>query len=194
MPNEYAPVLSRRAQADCLRLDGFRCECLRLSGSSWREEALQSDGSKIIVERTVKNKGRHEVGRQPPIGEQSLAFTLPGSLERVVWEDPFSPDIGSASFLPMLLEAKRDVAYLVVDPMGCLSYNKWGRPNPPYVIFKYQNRQWTRISLQELPVESGTPNLILSSADDKARRFRRGRGCSAQTIKKLNGVTHELRS
>lgn len=138
-------------------------------GESWKEEVLQHGGSKIAVERTVKRGGRHEVGQQPPVGEQSLTFTLPGSQEKVVWEDRFSQDIGSANFLPMLLQAQKDVAYPVVYPMGYLSFNKWGRPNPPYVVFRYQNRQWARISLQELPVEFDTPNLIFSRYPPNSR-------------------------
>lgn len=107
-----------------------------LDGANWKEEALQHDGKKIIVERSVERGGRHEIGQKPPYKEQRLAFTLPTTGEHVVWTDNFSEDVGSANFLPMLLDVSHGEAYLVASPMGCLSYNKWGRPNPPYVIFK----------------------------------------------------------
>jgi hypothetical protein len=138
-------------------------------GDSWKEEVLLHDGSKIIVERMVQRGGRREVGQQPPIKEQSLAFDMPGGKQRVVWEDPFSQDIGTANFLPMLLDIHDAVAYLVVHPMGCLSYNKWGRPNPPYVVFRHEEKQWKRISLKDLPAGIKTPNLIFSSPDDEAK-------------------------
>jgi hypothetical protein len=141
-----------------------------LGGTSWKEEVLLHDGGKIIVERTVERGGRHEIGQQPPIKEQSLTFTLPGTNEKVTWEDKFTEDVGGANFLPMLLEIRKDTAYLVVNPMGILSYNKWGSPNPPYVVFKYQGKTWQRITLQELPVEFKTPNLIFSSPDDEAKK------------------------
>jgi len=67
----------------------------------------------------------------------------------------------------MLLDFQQGAAYLVVNPMGCLSYNKWGRPNPPYVVFKYEGKEWKRIPLEELPVEIKTPNLIFSMPDIK---------------------------
>ncbi len=141
------------------------------AGSSWKEEVLLHDGQRLIVERTVERGGRREVGQHPPIRQQSLTFTIPGSQKKVAWTDPFAPDHGTASFLPMLLEAREGVAYLVAHPMGCLSYNKWGRPNPPYVVFKYQEMEWSRIALQELPLEFRSPNLIFSSPDDEAKKF-----------------------
>jgi hypothetical protein len=73
---------------------------------------------------------------------------------------------------------------LVVKPMGCMSYNKWGRPNPPYVIFKYGGKIWQRIALQELPAMIKTPNLIPSSPDDEAKKTGQ-RIVSAETIKRM---------
>ena len=150
-------------------------------GTSWKEEVLLHDGSKIIVERAVERGGRHEIGQEPPIKEQSLAFILPSTNENVTWEDKFTEDVGGANFLPMQLEILKDTAYLVVYPMGCLSYNKWGRPNPPYVAFKYQNKKWNRITLQELPDGITTPNLIFSSPDNEAKKAGK-RIVTAETI------------
>lgn len=158
--------------------------CAGLGGTSWQEEALLHDGSKIIVSRTVDRGGRHEIGQEPPIKEQSLRFKLPGTNENVVWEDKFSEDVGSANFLPKLLDIHKETAYLMAHPMGCLSYNKWGRPNPPYVIFKYERKSWTRIALQDLPLEIKTPNLIPSSPDDEAKKAGPGI-VSAVAIKKM---------
>jgi len=157
---------------------------LGFGGNSWKEEVLLHDGQKIIVERTVQRGGRREVGQQPPIREQSLVFNMPGTKQRVIWEDPFTEDIGGANFLPMLLEIHNAVANLVVYPMGCLSYNKWGRPNPPYVVFRHEGKQWNRIALQELPLELKTPNLIFSSPDDEAKNAGQS-VVSAETIKRL---------
>lgn len=143
---------------------------LGFGGTSWKEEVLLHDGSKIIVERSLARGGRREIGQRPPPKEESLSFTIPGTGQKVTWEDKFSEDIGSSNFIPMLLDMRDGVAYLVVSPMGCLSYNKWGRPNPPYVIFKYNNKEWKSITLQELPAEFKTPNLVISSPDDSVKQ------------------------
>lgn len=141
-----------------------------IGGTSWKEEVLLHDGSKIIVERFVERGGRHEIGQKGAYIKQSLTFILPATGDRVEWIDSFSEDIGSASFLPMLLDVMAGVPYLVAKPMGCLSYNKWGRPNPPYVIFKYREKGWGRVPLAELPAEINTPNLISSAPDMEVER------------------------
>ena len=157
---------------------------LGLPDANWREEALLHDGSKIFVERSVARGGRHELGQKPPFEWQKLKFTMPVTGERVTWEDNYSEDIGTASFLPMLLDVHQGAAYLVANTMGCLSYNKWGRPNPPYVVFKYQAKEWKRIPLQELPAEIKTPNLIQSEPDATARSIRE-RPVSAKAIQEI---------
>jgi len=151
---------------------------------TWKEEVLLHDGSRIIVERTVERGGRHEIGQKPPYKEQSLVFMKPGTDQQVTWEDKFSKDLGSANFLPMLLEIRNDVVYLVASPMGCLSYNKWGRPNPPYVVFKYDGKVWQRIPLEELSVEIKAPNLIFSSPDIAVEKSGT-RFISAEMIKQV---------
>lgn len=87
-------------------------------GTSWQEEVLLHDGSKIIVKRTVDRGGRHEIGQEPPIKEQSLSFKLPGTNENVVWEDKFTEDVGGANFLPKLLDIHNGAVFLVAHPMG----------------------------------------------------------------------------
>lgn len=153
-------------------------------GTSWKEEVLLHDGSKVVVERSVERGGRHEIGQKPPYKEQNLIFNMPSTNQQVTWEDKFSEDVGSANFLPMLLDIHHDVAYLVAYPMGCLSYNKWGRPNPPYVIFQYQGKEWKRIPLQELPADIKTPNLIFSMPDIKVEESGK-RFMSAEMIKAI---------
>lgn len=155
-----------------------------LGATTWKEEVLLHDGRKIIVERKVERGGRHEIGQEPPIKDQSLSFILPDTNQYVAWEDRYTADVGGANFLPMQLELRYDTPYLVVSPMGCVSYNKWGRPNPPYVVFKYQGEAWQRIPLQELPKELTIPNLIFSSPDSEARKSGQ-RIVAAETIKAL---------
>lgn len=180
-----AGVLKRRAALGlALVLSG--CASAQTNGATtWKEEALLHDGSKLVVERTVKLGGRREVGQEPPIREQSLSFTLPGTTQKVAWRDTFSADIGTANFLPMLLEIHNSAIYLLAYPMGCLSYNKWGRPNPPYVVFTQDgNKSWNRIALQELPADIKNPNLIFLSPDIEARKAGSA-VISAEAIKAL---------
>lgn len=153
-------------------------------GTNWKEEALLHDGSKLVVERTITRGGRHEIGQRPAYTEQSLNFTMPTTGEHVVWVDHFSEDLGNSSFLPMLIDVHQGIGYLVARPMGCLSYNKWGRPNPPYVVFKYQDKVWTRIPVSDLPAEISKPNIISSQPDTEVERIGK-RLVPAETIQKI---------
>lgn len=144
-----------------------------LGGTSWKEEVLLHDGQTLIIERTAKRHGRREIGQRPPIGDQSVAFEIPGNKQRVAWKDEYSEDVGGANFNLMVLDIVRGTPYLIATPAGCLSYNKWGRPNPPYVIFKYSGGEWRRITLQELPVEIKQPNLLQASPDEVAEKRAR---------------------
>ena len=151
------------------------CAVMPANGAdSWREEVLLHDGQKIIVERSVQRGGRAEVGQQGSYVNQTMRFKMPGNGQSVEWRDELSPDLGNSSFLPMALDVVKGLPYLVVYPMGCLAYNKWGRPNPPYVVFKYDEKTWQRILLDGLPAEIKMPNLIFcSNLMKKAAKFLR---------------------
>ncbi len=152
---------------------------------SWKEEVQLHDGSKIIVERNVDRGGRHEIGQQSPIKEQSLTFTLPETNESITWKSEFSKDVGLADFQPLLLDIFRGAVYVVTNPVGCLAYNKWGRPNPPYVVFRYEGKEWKRITIQELPAEIKTPNIIFGSPDNHADELGKSL-ISATDVQKVN--------
>lgn len=156
------------------------------SGTSWKEEVLLHDGGKLIVDRTAQRHGRHEIGQRPPIGDQSISFTMPGTNQRVVWEDDYSEDVNGANFNLMMLDIVQGTPYLLATPAGCLSYNKWGRPNPPYVIFKYQGDEWQRIPLQELPAGIKSPNMLHASPDDVAGKSAKEGVVPAAVIREEN--------
>jgi len=178
-------VLLRLLTTICLVMTlGVSMSVYGFGGDSWKEEVLLHDGSKIIVERTVERGGRHEIGQRPPYKEQRLSFGLPGTDRIITWEDHYSQDLGQANFLPMALDISSGTPYLVAYPMGCLSYNKWGRPNPPYVVFQYQSKEWKRIRLEELPAEIKAPNVIFSMPDIKVEEFGK-RFITSEMIKGL---------
>jgi hypothetical protein len=133
-------------------------------GTSWKEEVLLHDGSKMVVERSQSRGGRHEIGQAPPVKEHSITFTLPGANKALAWKDEFSEDVGSSNFDLLALHILNGVPYIVASTYGCLSYNKWGRPNPPYILFKFDSKSWQRIQLQELPTEFKSINLVINTS------------------------------
>lgn len=154
-------------------------------GDSWQEEVLLHDGRTIVADRYVQRGGRAEVGQAGAYVEQKLSFTVPNSGQTYDWSDSYSAELGMANFLLLALDVVDNVPYIVADPMGCQSYNKWGRPNPPYVVFKWQGQGWQRIGIEQLPKVVVRANLIHSMPDKQMHRLGIRRA-SAEQIQKLN--------
>ncbi len=138
-----------------------------LGGASWREEVLLHDGSKVIVERSQNYGGRHEIGQSLPVKEHTITFTPPDSGKTIKWKSEYGEDIGRTNFNLLALHVLNGVPYLIVEPNLCLSYNKWGRPNPPYVIFKFDGNAWERIQVAALPSEFKAINLIVNNGREE---------------------------
>lgn len=156
-----------------------------LGSVSWKEETLLHDGSKLIVERRQSYGGRHEIGQSPPIKEQEITFTVPGTSQRITWKTEYSEDVGRSNFLLLALHILNNTPYIVAEPHLCLSYNKWGRPNPPYVIFRYEDKEWKRIPPQDLPIEFKDINLVISTKTHEKVIVAQS-PVSANLAKKLN--------
>lgn len=169
-------------------LDGSISACATGGiGTSWKEEVQLHDGSRIIVERSFSRGGLHEPGQGSPIKEQDITFTMPGSGKTVTWKSEFSEDVGRANFNLLALDILNGTPYIVTEPNLCLSYNKWGRPNPPYVVFKYDGQTWQRIPLAELPAEFKQPNVTITVDDaDLFREIDKHAVVSVAAIKTLN--------
>ena len=153
------------------------------NSASWKEEVLLHDGRKIVVERSLTHGGRGEIG-QSPIKEQTLSFAVPGSGKTITWHDEFSEDVGRASFLVLALHLLEQTPYLVVTSHLCLAYNKWGRPNPPYVVFKYDGSAWQRIPLEELPTEFKDINIVYNTIRNEKYLVEHG-FVTVEMVKKL---------
>lgn len=160
-----------------------------LGGTSWKEEVLLHDGTKLVVERWQNYGGRHEIGQSPPIKEQTITFVLPSTKERVTWKSEYGEELGRTNFIPLALHILNGTPYVIATPHLCLSYNKWGRPNPPYIIFKHDKGEWQRISLQELPIEFMDINLVVSTKGEE-KVLTTESVVTALTVRKLN---HDLR-
>jgi hypothetical protein len=135
----------------------------RFGADTWQEEVLLQDGRRIIVERSQTYGGRHEVGQSQPVREHTLRFTLPNSSKTITWTSEYGEELGRTNFNLLALHIRGNTPYVVAEPNLCLSYNKWGRPNPPYVFFRYDGTEWDRVAIEEVPNEFNSINLIVST-------------------------------
>lgn len=156
------------------------------SAVSWKEEVLLHDGNKIMVSRSQTHGGRREIGQPLPIKEQSITFTEPSSNKSITWRDEFSKEIGHSNFNLLALHILNGIPFIIASPDGCLSYNKWGRPNPPYVFFKYDDNAWRRIQLSEFSAEFREINLVINTLAHEMEISSQS-PVRAELVKKLNG-------
>ena len=152
----------------------------------WKEEVLLHDGSKLIVERSQTYGGNHELGQGLPIKEHTIGFTLPKSNKLITWKSEYGEELGRTNFNLLAVHVLNGTPYLVTEPNLCLSYNKWGRPNPPYIIFKYDGSKWQRIPLSQLPPEFKTLNVTISLGEKNVEEMTRVVVVSADDIIKRN--------
>ena len=157
-----------------------------IGGDSWKEEVLLHDGQKIILERSQTYKGRSEPGQRTPIGEHTIRFSLPGSSKTVTWTSEYGEEIGRTDFDLLALHVKNNTPYVVAEPNLCLSYNKWGRPNPPYVVFRHDGNTWQRIALDALPTEFTTANVVQGIRGIDVENLVKARQISAEQVAGLN--------
>ena len=121
---------------------------------SWKEEVKLHDGQIIVAERF------YNLGGYPAIESQERAvlditatFNLPGK-KKIVWKTDYNNATPEPNSLNLIrFDIVKGIPYIATYPAGCIAYNKWGRPNPPQVLFKYEGEQWKRITLAEFPAE-----------------------------------------
>lgn len=152
-------------------------------GTSWKEEVLLHDGSKIMVERWHKRGGGHEIGHEPPVKEHGIEFVLPSMDKKVNWRDEYSKDNRAANFQLIALHILDAVPYIVTSPYGCTAYNIWGRPNPPYVVFKYEKSAWQQIALSDLPTVFKSVNLVIGPSNNEKELKKLGTVLSDDVVR-----------
>ena len=162
-----------------------------LDRTSWQEEVLLHDGRTIVIDRSQTYGGRREIGQPPPIREHTISFTLPNTGKNVTWVSEYGEELGRANFDLLALHVLNGVPYIVARPNLCLSYNKWGRPNPPYVFFKFDGAAWQRIPLAQFPAEFKTINVARSIRGRDGERLVSLGLVSAEKIAELNSRTRQ---
>ncbi|MGO9446884.1 MAG: hypothetical protein ACLPXB_19215 [Thiobacillaceae bacterium] len=131
---------------------------------SWEEEVLLHDGQKMVIERhfnlgpaTIESTERKEL-------DETITFTPPGSNSKITWRTEFNDTTPEPNDLSIqLLDVVKGTPYIAARPAGCIGFNKWKRPNPPYIFFKYAGGVWNHISMDEFPAVLIKINVIVGS-------------------------------
>lgn len=183
------PWLKQMAKLGFLLMTGVSMSAFGFLGFgdsvTWKEEVLLHDGQKIIAKRSQSYGGAREIGQLPSIKEQDITFTVPGSSQTLTWKNEYGKEVGGANFILRALHVLKGAPYIVAVPNSCRAYNKWGRPNPPYVIFRHDGKDWQRIPFSELPVEFKETNLSWVTKAEEEKITTQSL-VTAELVKKLN--------
>jgi hypothetical protein len=184
-----------------LMLGASMSACAELGSSKgWKEEVQLHDGRVLVVERHFDLGGYPTLdARERRPLDETITFSLPDTNRTISWKTEFDDKVPEPNSLgALLLDIVDGVPYLATSPVGCISYNKWGRPNPPYILFKYTNEAWRQIPLQEFPTVLVEANLM-STPDSRllkpyytveAARAQRNHGNVSAYVKTiLRGAT-----
>lgn len=139
----------------------------------WKEEVQLHDGRVLLIERSYNLGGYPTLdARERRLLDETITFTVPESNQKVVWKTDFDNAVPEPNSLgSLLLDIVGGVPYLATSPAGCIAYNKWGRPNPPYILFKYANAAWQQIPLKEFPTELVKANLMNMPASSQLKPY-----------------------
>ena len=156
-------------------------------GTSWKEEVLLHDGRKIIIERSERLGGYPTLeSRERQTLSQSITFAVPETGRQVIWEMSFRNDVPEPNGINVIvLDIVNGIPYIGGYPAGCIAYNKWGRPNPPQVLFKYENNQRQRIVLAEFPPQINRANLIVGGPPAEGLK-------SFYTVEQVNAENRDI--
>lgn len=164
--------------------------CATASSISWKEEVLLHDGRKIIVQRkdTHDSSLPHEIGQGAPLAEHTTTFNTPDTRQSVTWRSDNRSRSEPDNLDLMVLDFVDGIPYAAAGITSCIAYNRWGRPNPPYVFFKYDGNEWQRISLEEFPVEFTEPNVMVGGYDQYSltAEERDASVLTADTVRRVN--------
>jgi len=154
---------------------------------SWKEEVVLHDGQKIILDRSFTYGQQGEMGQGRLVSGIAVKFINPENNQEITWE---TEKKGRFNLLNLLiLDVLDGIPYIATMPATCIEFHKWGRPNPPYVFFKYDGQKWKQISVEEFPMELNATNVILNIKDDSRKIMEEINNVgfvSKEEIKKLN--------
>lgn len=136
---------------------------------NWKEEVLLHDGQIIVADRFYNLGGYPAIeSRERAVLDQTVTFNLPGTNQKITWKTDYRDSEPEANSLNLVLfDVVKGIPHIATYPAGCIAYNKWQRPNPPQLLFKYENDQWKRIALAEFPVELNKANVIVGRPASK---------------------------
>jgi hypothetical protein len=127
----------------------------------WTEDVKLPDGRIVTLTRYQEFKGPHEIGDTPNQSDYWLEFKNPTTGELVRWEQK-GPGLST-----MALMMDGNFPVLLASPRFGSSRDDFNRPNPPYLLYKYDG-SWRQINVHEIPFKRIRVNMTFAPKDKRA--------------------------
>lgn len=118
----------------------------------WTQDAQLHDGRTLVLERLSEFGPSFPGNSGLEIG-QTISFRHPDTGERISWRIP-------DGLQPAMIDFEGGVPYYLLTEYTVSDYNKWGCPNPPYLVYRYEQGKWVRITFEALPEPFLNRNLV----------------------------------
>ncbi|WP_410499161.1 hypothetical protein [Chitinibacter sp. S2-10] len=151
---------------------------------TWQEEAKQADGSILLLERTIRIGGGHEIGQSAPVASESISFIHPKTGKKITWNSP--TDL-LMSVDPMLVQLDGDRTLVLVAPRSSVDLDHYGQPCPPFVLQEIRNGKIENKPAQELLEKFRFMNLVFYPKIKKTlQRIKEEKFLSVNVIRDIN--------
>ena len=126
----------------------------------WTEQVRLPDGRVVKLERYQEFDGPATYPYGPPTqSESGFEFRMPGTGGKVRWKD-------KGELATVALAIDNSVSTLLTTPRTGTSLRHFRCSSPPYLAFQYQDGNWARISLNDVPRQDRHPNLTGWGVDE----------------------------
>jgi len=137
----------------------------------WKEDVLLQDGRVITLDRVAKYEGSRELTQKNyGLSWYAVDFEHPVTRERIHWESQISVSTDELvrarnekqEFFPSMILlsvlVRNDDLYLILSPHA--SFESYECPDPPYILLKWEQRQWKLKKLEDIPYRKFTANVM----------------------------------
>lgn len=150
----------------------------------WQEEVALPDGKTIVVERShvlgnTLNRELSSINSPPDVKSYVISIPLPNG-GQAKWEAE------DKDMIPLALSVSGDVVQVLASPSDCAAYSRFGRPVPPFLVFRYGSGRWVKATIDEFPSAITEANLMISTSTQRAVNEINKGLVTERAVKRLN--------
>ncbi len=125
--------------------------------AAWEEEVQLFDGRVLRITQKRRYESAYNGHNYSPhiVREAWIRFNLPELGDREIeWHE---------NLIAMRFDVIEGKPLIVAYPPTALEFEQYGKPQPAYLGFRYENGNWQRIGFKEIPTSQYDANLVIQS-------------------------------